>query len=379
MRGRATKMLSAAGRRSIVVGMLLISLALLVTACGGSSGGSSTGSGEPEEAAKESTTASSESSSAEGEGLDTDSGMTSGGEREKSLYLIHCFDANPWCAAYRKTFIPKIEAGGIELTTLLQEFNPNQESEEFNQAIAAKPGAIATYPASDPAAIPALLRAKAAGIPTILLESEPEPEAAEAVDLSMPTDSPKEGRLSAEALIKAMEEAGHKSGNIMVLTGVASQQVVKQHVAAIKEVLAEHPGFKIVAEADTQWDQTKAQEVASQTFAQWKNKGGIQGVFADSDGILAGAIQAAQSLHIPFGNGKATVGVSDACFPIGIENMEAGLEAAAIAQSPKEMAEWNAKTIIEWFEGKEMEAVQPMPTYLITPETLKQHRKACEF
>jgi ribose transport system substrate-binding protein len=386
MRRRAAKNWSPSGWQPLVIGALLLCVALGLTACGGSSSGSSEVSTQE---STESSTAGSkptESEPAEGEqhpveaeGLYSDSGKTSGGDREKSLYLIRCFDANPWCAAYHKAFEPIIEEAGIELTTLTQDFDPNQESEDFDQAIAAKPGAIATFPASDPAAVPALMRAKATGIPTILLETEPEPQDAEAVDLSLPVDAPKEARLVTEALVKAMEAEGLKGGNVMMLTGVASERSVHLQVETAKEVLAEHPGFKVVVEEDTQWDQTKSQEIASQAFAQWKTKGGIQGVWADSDAILAGAIQAAQSLHIPFGEGKGTVGVSDACFPIGIENMEAGLQAASIAQSPTEMGRWNAETIVEWFGGKEMDAVQPMPTKLITPANLKQTRKACEF
>lgn len=344
--------------------------ALTISACGGSANSTNATSAEP--AASQGSESTGESSSSSGEIA------ASGAEREKKITLVHCFDAVPWCAAFRKNFTPVVEKAGIKVTTLLNAFSPEEEAAQIEQAISEDPGAIVVFPASDQAAVPALLRVKAAGIPLILLTSPPDPAAKPAATMSIYGDPEEMGKKPAEKMFEEFERQGKKSGNILMFTGVASQNVVIDEVAAFKKVVAEHPGFKVIGEYDTQWDQQKAQEAASQAFAQDQGNGGIQGVYASSDAIMAGAIQAAKSLHMNFG-GNGVVGTSAACFPIGLENMRAGYEAMAGSQSPIEEGEETGRIIDEWFEGKELPVTSILAQHEITPANLEETEASCEF
>lgn len=146
------------------------------------------------------------------------------------------------------------------------------------------------------------------------------------------------GTLAGELLQQGLKDAGYKKANILALTGVASSNVVIDAMAALRKQLASTPEYKIVSVQDTQWDQTNAQQLASQVFAQWAPKGGIQAVYGSNGANVAGAIEAGQKIGLTFDGKGGIVAVSGACFPVDYGNIDGGLEYGAVSESPLDEA-----------------------------------------
>lgn len=360
--------------RLLVALVAALAVVVAVTACGSSSS-SSSGSSEAASSGGESATGSEGGSSEEGE-----SALASvGGEREKTLYLINPFDANPWAKAYAEAFMPVLEGKGVKVTRLTNEFDPVKESEEFDQAISENPGAIATFAADGKAVVPSIKRAEAAGIPVFNLTANIDPAAKSALASNIISNASQLGTIAGELLVEGMEEAGFKEGNILALTGVATQSVVIEEMAALEKQLAKTPQYKIVETQDTQWDQAKAETLASQAFAKYANQGGIQGVYGSNDANVAGAIQAGKKLGLKFGGKGGIVAVGSTCFPVGHENIEAGLQYGTVSEGPKEEGADSAELIAKWFAGESIPANVELEEHAITQKNLATEGKSCLF
>ncbi|HEY0278314.1 MAG TPA: sugar ABC transporter substrate-binding protein [Solirubrobacterales bacterium] len=361
----------AASRLSRLLVALAVAMVVVVgvTACGSSSSSSSS-SGGGESAGG--------GGSAEG-GEGESSLAAAGGERDKTIFLINPFDANPWAKAYAEAFIPALEAKGVKVTRLTNEFDPVKESEEFDQAISENPGAIATFAADGKAVVPSIKRAEAAGIPVFNLTANIDPAAKSALASNIISNAKELGSKAGELLVEGLEEAGFKEGNILALTGVATQSVVIEQMAALEEVLAKTPQYKIVETQDTQWDQAKAETLASQAFAKYANQGGIQGVFGSNDANVAGAIQAGKKLGLKFGGKEGIVAVGAACFPVGYENIAAGLQYGSVSEFPKEEGANSAELIAKWFNGESIPANVELEEKTVDKENLESTGKGCQF
>ena len=87
------------------------------------------------------------------------------------------------------------------------------------------------------------------------------------------TDDPALGKFAAMNLVEGMTKAGYKTGNVIALTGTASQNNVTDRMAAFKAYMAKFPQYKIVAIEDTNWDQATSAKVAQQLLSKYASKG----------------------------------------------------------------------------------------------------------
>ncbi|GAB7007587.1 hypothetical protein JCM18899A_50620 [Nocardioides sp. AN3] len=299
--------------------------------------------------------------------------------RPKTLYLINPSDANAWAKAFAESYTKVLEDGGVKVTRLQNNFDPVAESQQFTQAISQKPGAIAVFAADSKASIPAIKRAEAAGIPVFNLTNNIDAEAKSALVSNIVSNTEQLGTLAGELLQQGLKDAGYKKANILALTGVASSNVVIDAMAALRKQLASTPEYKIVSVQDTQWDQTNAQQLASQVFAQWAPKGGIQAVYGSNGANVAGAIEAGQKIGLTFDGKGGIVAVSGACFPVDYGNIDGGLEYGAVSESPLDEGKASGQISLDWFNGKAVPANVALDEYTITKANLAEKGDTCRF
>jgi ABC-type sugar transport system substrate-binding protein len=343
--------------RLLAVGMGVVLLAALVAACGSSSSDSS------------SSGSSSGSETSSGEGGDSVSG--------KTVSLVTC-EPNVYCHAYNENMKSILEAKGVKVTQLSDNFEPELQNQHMDQAIAAKPDLIAVFASNADAIVPALARAKTAGIPTANLDARLGEEGEKFVDFEVIADNHALGQFAAENVIEGMEKAGYKKGKVIVITGTMGTLIVEDRMEAFEEVMAEHPEFEVTAPQDGNWDPVETSKIALQLFTKYRNQGGVQGAYGMADYMAGGIIQAANQLGIKTGDKPGdTIVTASNCTPTGIPLMEKGTLWGNATQSPIVESKIAAEKILEFLEGKEVPKTTTVEEERFTAENYEKFLPQC--
>ena len=349
--------------RLLATGLGIVVLAALVAACGGSSSGSSGGS-----------TSGSEPATSEESGESSEGGESVSG---KTVSLVTC-EPNVYCHAFNEKLKGILEGEGVKVTQLSDNFEPELQNQHMDQAIAAKPDLLAVFASNADAIVPALARAKAAGIPTANLDARLGEEGEKLVDFEVVADNHALGQFAAENLIEGMEKAGYKKGRIISVTGTMGTLIVEDRLEAFDEVMAEHPEFEVTEPQDGNWDPVESSKIALQLFTKYRNQGGVQGAYGMADYMAAGVIQAANQLGIKTGSKPGdTVVTASNCTPTGMPLMEKGVLWGNATQSPIVEAEKTAEKVLEFLEGKEVPHTTTVKEERFTSENYKEFLPVC--
>ena len=222
----------------------------------------------------------------------------------KNVGVIICTNQNPFCAAWANSVKSGLEKQGASVTVLSSVFDPAVDAQNMNRLIADQPDLIISVPASASAIVPSYIRAKSAGIPILGAIGRQSAAGAKIVTAEARTDDPALGRYAAMNLVEGMKKAGYKTGNVIALTGTASQNNVTDRMATFKAYLKKFPQYKIVSIQDTNWDQATSAKVAQQLLSKYGSKGGIQGAYGMADNMAIGIIQGAKQAGVPVGVSK---------------------------------------------------------------------------
>ena len=298
----------------------------------------------------------------------------------KRVGVIICTNQNPFCAAWANTVKSGFEKQGAEVTVLSSVFDPAVDAQNMNRLIADKVDLIVSVPASASAIVPSYIRAKKAGIPILGAIGRQSAEGAKLVTAEARTDDPALGRFAAMNLVEGMKRAGFKTGNIIALTGTASQNNVTDRMAAFKAYLKKYPQFKIVAVEDTNWDQATSAKVAQQLLSKFGSKGGIQGAYGMADNMAIGIIQGAKQAGVPIGLAKKGLIVTGSnCLSVGIKAIKAGQEYGTGTQAPQVEAALAVKVGTQILNGVTPPKVSYVKEARITKANVAKFTKICTF
>jgi len=298
----------------------------------------------------------------------------------KKVGLVFCTDANPFCHSWINTFKANLQKQGAQVTVLTDNFDPAVEAQHMNQLIAQKPDLIVVTPADPNAIIPSLARAKAAGIPVINAIGRLTPDGQKLVASSVLTDNEALGRFAAQNLVEGMKKAGHTSGNVIAITGTATQLIVQDRVKAFKAAMAKFPSYKIVAVEDANWDQATSAKDAQQLLAKYQSKGGIVGAYGMADNQAVGIVQGAQQAGVPVGLAKkGLIVVGSNCLGVGIQAIKAGTEYGTATQAPFTEATTAANTAKAVLLGKKVQPIIKVKEERITKANVAKFAKLCTF
>jgi ABC-type sugar transport system substrate-binding protein len=350
--------------RLLVAGLGIVVLAVLVAACGGSSSSGSSGGGTAE-----SEPATGEEAGGSGEGGESVAG--------KTVSLVTC-EPNVFCHAYNANLTKLLEAEGISVTQLSDNFEPELQNQHMDQAIASNPDLIAVFASNADAIVPALSRAQAAGIPTANLNARLGEEGEKFVTFEVVADNAALGKAAAENVVEGMEKAGYKEGRVIVITGTMGTLIVEDRMVEFEKFMEEHPEFEVVEPQDGNWDPIESGKLALQLLTKYRNQGGVQGAYGMADYMAASIIKSANQLGIKTGskNGDLVVTASN-CTPTGIPLMEKGELWGNATQSPIEESDKAAERIIEFLEGKEVPQNTTVEEERFTAENYEEFIPLC--
>jgi ABC-type sugar transport system substrate-binding protein len=268
----------------------------------------------------------------------------------------------------------------MKVTNLSSNYDASVQSQQIDDAIAQKFDIIVLCYVNDQAIVPALTRAKAAGIPVILWATPIKKDYEELFTSYVGTDHSELGRIAGENMVKALAAEGKAKAQVVAVTGLAQQIHVGVRMDAFKSVLAQHPGIELVAVEDGKWNTALSEKITGELLVRFSGRGGIDGVFAMADNQATGAIQAVESAGLALGlDKKGVVVVASNCMKDGIVHINSGQQYSTATQIPTEEAEAAAKKVAAYFGGEKLKKYEIVPVYGITKENVAQFAAGCSY
>jgi ABC-type sugar transport system substrate-binding protein len=298
----------------------------------------------------------------------------------KRVALLGTTNTNPYIGAWTSTFSKFATQAGMKVTNLNSNYDAAVQSQQVDDAIAQKFDMIVIIYVNDQAIVPALTRAKAAGIPVMLAVV---PLRKEHEDLFMSyvgTDHADLGRLAGEVMVKGLQAEGKTKAQVVAVTGVAQQYNVQTRIEAFKAALAKHPGYELVANEDGKWNTALSEKITGELLVRFNARGGVDGVYGMADNQATGAIRAIESAGLKLGvANKGIVVVASNCMKDGVVNIRAGTQHGTATQIPTEEAEVAAKKVAGHFNGEKLKKYELVPVFGITKENLDQFAAGCSY
>ena len=308
------------------------------------------------------------------------SGAAAAAAEGKRVMLLGTANTNPYIGAWTATFSKVATAAGMKVANLSSNYDASVQSQQIDDAIAQKFDIIVLCYVNDQAIVPALTRAKAAGIQVILWATPIKKDYEELFTSYVGTDHSELGRIAGENMVKAFAAEGKAKGQVVAVTGLAQQIHVGVRMDAFKSVLAQHPGIELVAVEDGKWNTALSEKITGELLVRFSGRGGIDGVFAMADNQATGAIQAVESAGLALGvDKKGVIVVASNCMKDGIVHINSGQQYSTATQIPTQEAEAAAKKVAAYFGGEKLKKYEIVPVYAITKENVAQFAAGCSY
>jgi ABC-type sugar transport system substrate-binding protein len=298
----------------------------------------------------------------------------------KKIAFLVTSPTHPFIAALSKTFITRANSFGMEVNTVSQHFDAALQAQQVDDAIARKFDVLAIIAGSEQAIIPALSRAKQAGVPVILINSPPR-DGSEDLYLSFVGEDHVElGRITGLSVLQALKDGAREGGKVALITGSLQEGVGPRRVLGFREAMKTNPQAQIVSVEDAKWQTDLSERIAGQLFARFAVQGGLDAIYGMADNQAAAIIQAAKSANIALGieKGKLIV-VGSNCLKQGIAGIKAGEQYSTGTQVPTRTGLKAAEMIADYFNGRKLPKNEILPVETITKGNVAQWEEACSY
>ena len=296
---------------------------------------------------------------------------------------IAYFDAgptHPFVAALNKAFNARAKELGFEVTQFDTPYDAALQAQQIDDAIARKFDLLVIMAASQSAVVPALSRAKKAGIPVIITNNGIKDGVEDLYVSEISDDNAKLGKLAAESVAKALKDGGRTQSKIALITGVLAEGVAKTRLQAFEGVMKDHPDIQTVATEDAYWDTAKSETIAGQLFARFAPQGGLDAVIGWADNQTAAIIRAAEAAHIPLGTGKGQlIVIGTNCTPDGIKAIGEGKEYSTGTQAPVNTGRKTAELVADYFSGKTLPKHVVLDVHTVDKSNVDQWAGDCTY
>ena len=252
----------------------------------------------------------------------------------------------PFVGPHVKSFTATMEKAGHKVVVFDSKWDPAKQSTDLDDAVAQKMDLICLVPIDPVAIIPALKKAKAAGVPVMTINTEADKAANEYLVGFSGVGCYEQGLVAAELLIEVM---GNK-GNLAVVEGVSGFNACVLYAKALDDVFKQKKSqIKILAVQPSNWAPAEATKVTEDYLTRFKN---LDAIFAHDDYIAGGVIVALKEAGIAPGKIKIVGigGVGDA-----LKAIKEGWMYGTVLQSPITEGEFEAQRAIEFLKDKKLD------------------------
>ena len=198
---------------------------------------------------------------------------------------------NPWRIAETRSFQETAESCGWDLVYTDAAGSAAKQVADVDSMIAQRVDVIFLPPREEKPLLPAVLRAKAAGIPVFLVDRSVDPNVAKAgVDYVtfMGSDFVDQGRRTAQWLI----ENSDGTESIIELEGTTGSSPANDRKKGFDDLIAQQPGMEIVASQSGDFARDKGRQVMETLLQAHPD---VTVVYAHNDEMAIGAIQALET------------------------------------------------------------------------------------
>jgi len=168
---------------------------------------------------------------------------------------------------------------GVRLVMVDAQSDAQKQLSQIENFISQKVDVIILNPCELEASTPAVDRAKAAGIPIVLVNQVTK----SAGDAYIGSNDVDAGHIAMEAIAKQL---GGKGG-VLMIHGIMGTSAQLQREAGAREVFAKYPGLKLVDHQTASWDRAKAMSLTENWIQ--AHRGKFQAIFAHNDEMAMGA------------------------------------------------------------------------------------------
>jgi ribose transport system substrate-binding protein len=298
----------------------------------------------------------------------------------KKVLMVQSFAVHPYVAGIIKAFKARAESYGMEVSVQAAGVDAALQARQFDDGVARKFDLIIVQPVSEQAIVPALARAKEAGIPVIISNNTPKDGTEALYQTFVGQDQNEMGRIVGRQIVKSFKESGREGGKVALITGALTEGLGPRRLAGIKETIAVNPKIEIVAVEDARWDTATGERIAGQLFARFGAQGGLDGVYGMADNLALATIKAAEAAGIAVGSGpKQLLVFGGNCQKEGIDALKAGKMVSSVSQIPTYVGEKLADAANDMFSGKQLPKETLLPVELIDKANVGQWEAACTY
>jgi ribose transport system substrate-binding protein len=290
--------------------------------------------------------------------LATTSGCNRTGEATKHRVVVvtKALDSEWWLTVKQGAEAAAREHPDIELAVLApeREINIDQQVAILEDQILKKVSALAVAPTGASEVIPVLTKAKAAGIPVLLMDTEaPWPDRASFVGL----DNRLGGKLVGEYIVRALGG----SGKVAVIRGIIGISTHEDRITGFREAIAEAPGIQLVATQPANSERALGMTVMENILTSHPD---LKAVFATNDQMALGAMEAMAARNL---TGKIVLLGFDATQE-AVRAVKAGQMHGTVAGHGFEMGKQTVNAAVRVLNGETIEKQIAIRPTLVTQE-----------
>jgi fructose transport system substrate-binding protein len=277
--------------------------------------------------------------------------------------LITKTDTNPFFVKMKQGAEDAAKKDGVELRTAAGKFDGDNASQvnAIENMTAAGAKAILITPSDTKAIVPAIKKARSAGVMVIALDTPTDPQ--EATDALFATDNFKAGELIGEYAKAALGSKPAKIATLDLAPGISVG--VLRHNGFLKGFGIKEGDPSIVCSQDTRGDRAKGQTAMENCL---QKAPGINVVYTINEPAAAGAYRALKAA----GKEKDVLIVSIDGGCEGVRNVKAGQIAATAQQYPLKMAALGVEAGAEYAKtGKKVSGYKDTGVTLITDKPMQ--------
>jgi len=277
--------------------------------------------------------------------------------------LITKTETNPFFVKMREGAAEAARARGAKLMTAAGRFDGDNASQvtAIENMVATGARAILITPSDTKAIVPAIRKARAAGVLVIALDAPTDPQ--DATDALIATDNFKAGLLIGSYAKAVMAGKRAKIATLDLAPGITVGKLRHDGFLQGYGIKAGDPA--IVCSADTQGDQAKGQTAMENCLQRAPD---IDLVYTINEPAAAGASRAIRAA----GREKHVLIVSVDGGCAGVRNVKAGMLGATSQQYPLKMASLGVEAAVEYAKtGKKVSGTIDTGVTLITDKPMK--------
>lgn len=247
----------------------------------------------------------------------------------------------------------KSEAAKYDITVDVQAAKDESSLiEQLNLAqtvLSQKPDALLLSPQSDTNLSPVIEAARAANIPTVIIDDARTEGASTYIGTNQVS-------IGAKAAI-FLNETYPDGGKVAQIEGAAGSPNARLRIRGFKEELAKYPKFELVASQPGNWDRLTALNATSNILRQHPD---LVGIYANNDGMALGVVEAVTgSSSLDKVAVVGTDGIREAKKSVGAGEMR-----ATVAEFPFEEGELGVEVALRLL------GCQAIPAWVVSPQAV---------